>query len=378
MRAHARDRHEPPATLRAQVRQHGPGQLDDGGQVGGEQGVDVGVGVLELLGGPEHPEARVGDDDVDAAEIGERGIDDGTYVLAVAEERHFGRAAERLHVRQQSVSEQIRRLERELGAPLFARTSRRVALTEVGEAFLPEARRTVLAARTAVEVARRTAAAGGGEVRVGYAEDLGTRLFELAAPRLAHRDPPVRPVPVPMGTREQLRALAARRLDVGHTWQPEPTGELTSLSTARERLVVVVAAGDPLADEVAVDPVALSGRPLALVPRATNPWVHDHYVRELTARGTRVTVARQHAVRLDRLLPLVLAGTAIGLTTERAAAWVAGTGAVSRPLAGPPLLVEHRLVWRADTTDTAVLALVDVVRELVDGGALGVSAPPPP
>jgi DNA-binding transcriptional LysR family regulator len=300
------------------------------------------------------------------------------YVLAVAEERHFGRAAERLHVRQQSVSEQIRRLERELGAPLFARTSRRVALTEVGEAFLPEARRTVLAARTAVEVARRTAAAGGGEVRVGYAEDLGTRLFELAAPRLAHRDPPVRPLPVPMGTREQLRALAARRLDVGHTWQPELTGELTSVCTARERLVVVVAAGDPLAAEDAVDPVALSGRPLALVPRATNPWVHDHYVRELTARGTRVTVARQHAVRLDRLLPLVLAGTAIGVTTERAAAGVAGTGAVSRPLAGAPLLVEHRLVWRADTTDTAVLALVDVVRELVDGGALGLSAPPPP
>ncbi|WP_328310888.1 LysR substrate-binding domain-containing protein [Actinomycetospora sp. NBC_00405] len=203
-------------------------------------------------------------------------------------------------------------------------------------------------------------------------------MFELAAPRLARRDPPVRPVPVPMGTREQLRALAARRLDVGHTWQPELTGELTSLCTARERLVVVVAAGDPLAAEDAVDPVALSGRPLALVPRATNPWVHDHYVRELTARGTRVTVARQHAVRLDRLLPLVLARTAIGLTTERAAAGVAGTGAVSRPLAGPPLLVEHRLVWRADTSDTAVLALVDVVRELVDGGALGLSAPPPP
>jgi DNA-binding transcriptional LysR family regulator len=69
------------------------------------------------------------------------------YVLAVAEERHFGRAAERLHVRQQSVSEQVRRLERELGAPLFARTSRRVALTPVGEAFVPEARRAVLAAR---------------------------------------------------------------------------------------------------------------------------------------------------------------------------------------------------------------------------------------
>ncbi|GAA4793793.1 LysR family transcriptional regulator [Actinomycetospora chlora] len=298
------------------------------------------------------------------------------YVLAVAEERHFGRAAERLHVRQQSVSEQVRRLERELGAPLFARTSRRVALTAVGEAFLPEARATVLAARRAGEVARRAAAAGGGEVRVGYAEDLGSRLFELAAPRLARRDPPVHPVPVPLGTREQLRAIVERRLPVGHVWQPALPPELTSLCTTRERIVVVVGADDPLAAAGAVDPVALSGRPLALVPRRTNPWVHDHYVRELTARGTRVTVARQDAVRLDRLLPLVLAGTAIGLTTERAAAGVAGTGAVALPLEGPPLLVEHHLVWRADTADVAVLAVVDVVRELVAEGAL--SAPPPP
>jgi hypothetical protein len=157
--------------------------------------------------------------------------------------------------------------------------------------------------------------------------------------------------------------------DVGYAWQPDPAPGLATLCTARERLVVVVAADDELAGAVAVDPAALSGRPLALVPRRSNPWVHDHYVRELTARGARVTVARQDAVRLDRLLPLVLAGTAIGVTTERAAAGVAGTGAVARPLAGDPLLVEHHLLWRADTTDAAVLALVDVVRGLVAEGA---------
>jgi hypothetical protein len=87
------------------------------------------------------------------------------YALAVAEELHFGRAAARMHVTQQSVSEQVRRLERELGAPLFTRTSRRVALTSLGEAFLPEARQVVRAAAHALDAGRHAAQGRSGEVR---------------------------------------------------------------------------------------------------------------------------------------------------------------------------------------------------------------------
>ncbi len=95
------------------------------------------------------------------------------YVVAVDEERHFGRAAERMHVAQQSVSEQIRRLERELGTPIFVRTSRRVALTSVGEAFLPAARRVLRAIDQAADIARQAARGTSGQLRVGYAGELG-------------------------------------------------------------------------------------------------------------------------------------------------------------------------------------------------------------
>jgi hypothetical protein len=170
-------------------------------------------------------------------------------------------------------------------------------------------------------------------------------------------------------------APRATPINAGHRYGPTGRAELTSLCTAREPVSVVLAADDALAAADAVDPAALSGLPLAIVPRAGNPWLHDHYVRGLTARGTRVTLARQGVVRLDRLVPLVLAGAAIGLTTPGPAADLP-RGVVHRPLAGTPLLAEQHLVWRAGTTDTAVPALVEVTRELVALGAL--SGPPRP
>src|ERR1039458_2928445 len=91
------------------------------------------------------------------------------YVVAVEEERHFGRAAERMHVAQQSVSEQIRRLERELGAPIFVRTSRSVSLTSVGEAFLPAARRALRAVDDDGVNPTQFGRGTGGQLRVGYA-----------------------------------------------------------------------------------------------------------------------------------------------------------------------------------------------------------------
>src|SRR5438034_4146258 len=98
------------------------------------------------------------------------------YFAAVADELSFRRAAERLHIVQPAVSQQVRRLERELGVPLFDRSSRRVRLTAAGERLLPEARAVLAVAGRVREVAADVAAGADGILRVGTSQGLGERL----------------------------------------------------------------------------------------------------------------------------------------------------------------------------------------------------------
>jgi DNA-binding transcriptional LysR family regulator len=102
------------------------------------------------------------------------------YFVTLAEELHFGRAAERLHIVQPAVSQQLRRLEAELGVTLVDRSTRRVALTPAGQAFLPEARAVLAAARRARDAVARPAA-GLSTVRLGTSTGLGERLPRLLA-----------------------------------------------------------------------------------------------------------------------------------------------------------------------------------------------------
>ena len=292
------------------------------------------------------------------------------YVLAVAEELHFGRAAARMHVTQQSVSEQIRRLERELGAPLFARTSRRVTLTAVGESFLPEARRALAAARHALDVGRRAADDETAQVRLGFADgELSSRLFQVALPRFALRAPSARVVPQPLSARELLTACVERRLDLAVTWMPVhlPDG-LTSLLLAREPLVVVLAAHHPLAACDTVDPVRLSHQPLTLAPRDVNPHLHDCIVGNLVIRGAIVTIGEEVS-HMKWRLPLVLAGSAVAITVLSVAVANSVAGVVYRCFTGPSPYVDYSLVWRRDNSSAALVDLIDVVRELRDSGA---------
>ncbi|GGW63806.1 LysR family transcriptional regulator [Streptomyces lucensis JCM 4490] len=201
------------------------------------------------------------------------------YFVAVAEELHFGRAAERLHIVQSAVSQQIQRLERELGAELFDRSPRRVRLTGAGERLLPEARAVLAAAERA-----RTSVAATAGLRLGTSTGLGAHLDRVLA-AFAERVPDVAVELVSLPAGERLERVAAGRLDAAFVRSAEPPPGVRVLPLWPDPLVAALPAGHPLAARDEIDVAELAGLPLALTPRATNPALVDLVVGACHAAG---------------------------------------------------------------------------------------------
>ncbi|MEU0004354.1 LysR family transcriptional regulator [Streptomyces sp. NPDC006314] len=202
-----------------------------------------------------------------------------SYFVAVAEELHFGRAADRLHIVQSAVSQQIQRLERELGAELFDRSPRRVRLTGAGERLLPEARAVLAAAEKA-----RAAVAVPAGLRLGTSTGLGAHLDRVLA-AFAERAPdvPVELFSLPAG--ERLARVAAGGLDAAFVRSAEPPPGVRVLPLWPDPLVAALPAGHPLATRDGIDLADLAGLPLALTSRRTNPALVDLVVGACHAAG---------------------------------------------------------------------------------------------
>ncbi|MFI9804508.1 LysR substrate-binding domain-containing protein [Streptomyces sp. NPDC052301] len=202
-----------------------------------------------------------------------------SYFVAVAEELHFGRAAERLHIVQSAVSQQIQRLERELGAELFDRSPRRVRLTAAGERLLPEARSVLGAAEKA-----RAAVARPAGLRLGTSTGLGEHLDRVLA-AFAERAPdvPVELHSLPVG--ERLARVAAGELDAAFVRSAEPPPGIRVLPLWPDPLVAALPATHPLAgrDEIAL--TDLAALPLALTARRNNPALVDLVLGACRAAG---------------------------------------------------------------------------------------------
>jgi DNA-binding transcriptional LysR family regulator len=184
--------------------------------------------------------------------------------VALADELHFGRAAERLHVTQPALSQQIARLERQLGVRLFDRTRTRVELTEAGAAMLPPARTAVEAAAAAAEVARSHAAGEAGELRLG----LSPGAHYIAQPLLAEfarRRPQVRVRARQDSSAALAEQVASGRLELALGFCTEPREGIVCEWLRDEPVVVAVAAKHPLAGRERVALAELADETFALV-----------------------------------------------------------------------------------------------------------------
>lgn len=196
------------------------------------------------------------------------------YFVTVAEHRHFGRAAEALHIVQPAVSQQVARLERELGLVLFDRSRRQVALTADGTAFLPHARRVLQAVDRAARAAETLARGDAGLLRVGSSENLGPRLDEILT-AVRRRRPAVTVTLVAATTPDKLAAVAAGDLDAAFVRAAGPAPGVVVHPLWDEPLHVAVPADRAPHDGGPVALATLADLPLSQVPRTANPGVFD-------------------------------------------------------------------------------------------------------
>ncbi|MFF4122699.1 LysR family transcriptional regulator [Microbispora rosea] len=281
------------------------------------------------------------------------------YFVAVAEESSFTRAATRLMITQQSLSQQIKTLERILGARLFDRDSRGTSLTDTGALFLPEARAVLDRADEAVAVVQGAVRGEIGELRLAF---LATTANHLLPPvvRIAREHlPRLRLTTEETTIGPLVEGLFDGRYDLAFTRPPQVPG-LAARTVATEQVCVVLPQGHPLADRTELTLPALANERWVMTPRSSwEPW-HQKFDESFRAAGfTPHVVARDASVQ--GLLGLVAAG--VGITRL---GWSAHnlrrTGVVFIPLAGESMPTE--MVWRRGNTSPALRRIVDVVTDL--------------
>jgi DNA-binding transcriptional LysR family regulator len=286
------------------------------------------------------------------------------YFVAVAEELHFRRAAQRLHLAQPALSQQVRKLELELGVELLHRNKRSVALTPAGSAFLAEARRLLRQAEEATRVAQGARDGARGNLRVGHPADsmpsTMLRVFALFAAN--HPGVHLTPETVPM--RRAIEDVRAGRLDVAVVGLPAPVAELEVTSIAVEGTVAAIANRHPLSGRQSVSLDRLGDERLILLPRMANPAFFDAVAGALRAASIAPALVETPEPDVMHTLLSVAAGGGIALLPSSVADRYDVHGVSFRPLGQPSPTTEIALITRGDSTDMMVSAFQRVVREV--------------
>ncbi|OQS27399.1 LysR family transcriptional regulator [Chromobacterium violaceum] len=237
------------------------------------------------------------------------------YFLAVAEELHFTRAAERLHIGQPPLSQQIQALEAELGAPLFRRHQRKVELTAAGQQLLPRARQILADSAAAAAAVRRAADGETGELRIGFTSSLPlTPILHHSLQHYRQAYPEVRLTLSEMFTAGQFDALERRQLDLGFVRfnGPTPSPLIRVEELHRDRLLAVVPSAHPLAERKTLPLKLLAGEPLIGYPRESGSGLSD-VVRQLALQNGLELKMVQEAGEAITQIGLAAAGVGIAI-----------------------------------------------------------------
>jgi DNA-binding transcriptional LysR family regulator len=269
------------------------------------------------------------------------------YFIAVAEELHFGRAAQRLHMSQPPLSLQIQALEQELGVALFLRAGHRTSLSEAGRELLPRARAVLAQAEAAKTAVQRVGRGESGVLELGFTGSLPlTPVMPRVLRDFRAAHPGVQLQLRELSTHEQIERLAQDRLDVGF-FRSARHPQLELLETRvvlREPWLVALHADNPLARRKRLPLAALTAEPFILYARSVSTGLHDQILELCLKAGFRPRVV-QEVHEMPTVVGLVAAGVGIALVADSMRR-IQVPEVVFRPLVERTATADILLAWK--------------------------------
>ena len=280
--------------------------------------------------------------------------------LAVADELHFGRAAERLHMAQPPVSRSIKQLERELGARLFERSTRKVTLTSVGEALIAPAKEVLDALDRVSTVARAAGMGEIGRVRLAYAGASSNVMVGRLARAVKQNHPGVQFELLSQHFAQPAMQLLTRGdIDIAlGRWDHIPPGVDTRV-LAVEELVIAVPDTHRLAQRDHVSISEFRDEPFVSLPPKTGSLLLERLRLMTQAAGFNANIV-QDAPDSWTVMSLVSAEVGCSLTLSSVVDSIADPHLRFLPLSDPAAPVEMRMAWRADSDDRALQAVLRI------------------
>ncbi|AVH63079.1 LysR family transcriptional regulator [Nostoc sp. 'Peltigera membranacea cyanobiont' N6] len=291
------------------------------------------------------------------------------YFVTLAEELHFGRAAERLHIAQPPLSQQIRQLEGELGFELFYRTKRKVQLTEAGQVFLGEVLQIMRQLQQAIQIGRQTSRGEIGQLIVGFVSSAAYNILPTILRTFRSCVPGVSIELHELTTDQQLEWLREGRMDVGLLRPPVEENRFSCETIFQESLMVALPEAHLLASQSNVCLTSLANEPFILFPRILAPGLYDLIISLCQQAGFSPKVA-QEAIQMQTIVSLVAAEMGVAIVPASLQN-LQRIGVVYKTLQEPTPKVAFvadvgaaiAMIWRNNETSPTVLRLVEIVRQ---------------
>jgi DNA-binding transcriptional LysR family regulator len=292
------------------------------------------------------------------------------YFVAVAEELHFGRAAQRLHISQPPLSLQIRQLEEEIGVDLFNR-KRRVELTPAGREFLDHARGVLQQVNQGVRSAQRVHRGESGELSVGFMSSMAYTYLPWLLRIFRERFPDVQLVLDEQDTWTQFRALRDRRINVGIVRGPVDEPSLTGVTVLSEPLVVALPSDHRYAKARSLSITRLANDPLIMFPRRIGGPLNE-LVLGLCQRAGFTPRISQEAIQLHVVVSLVSARIGIAIVPA-STQLLPLEGVVFRPLGERSARIEIAVAFRSGDPSPVVREFLEVAQFVFSEGIRGLA-----